>query len=128
MSEIKAIKISDDQYIYVEMDSDVDELNLPRSKSPTGETWQPTGPEHASPTGPVEDAIDALKCLEQNIKTLAETVRASFQAHQPEEWSLELNIGFKGKTSPIPVILSGEASGGIKVTAKWKKTNPIGKS
>ncbi|MCI0653192.1 MAG: hypothetical protein L0Y39_01755 [Methylococcaceae bacterium] len=60
--------------------------------------------------------------MQRNIKALAETVHASFQANQPEEWSLESNIGFKGKTSPIPVILSGEASGAIKVTATWRKT------
>ncbi len=122
MPEIKAIKISENQYIYVEVDTDVDESKLPLSKPSSSPTWKPAGPEHASPTGPVQDTIDALLSLQQNIKTLAETVHASFQAHQPEEWSLELNIGFKGKTSPIPVILSGEASGAIKVTAKWKKT------
>ena len=121
MSEVRAIKISDNQYIYVEVEGDVDE-SLPKSKDLNNGEWQPNLPEHASPCGPIEDAIDAMKSLQQNIKTIAETVHASFQAHQPEEWTLELNIGFKGKASPIPVILSGEATGAIKVTAKWLKT------
>ncbi|MCP4134935.1 MAG: hypothetical protein GY754_28430, partial [bacterium] len=37
------------------------------------------------------------------------------------EWTLELNIGFKGKANPVPVILSGESNAAIKVTAKWFK-------
>jgi hypothetical protein len=122
MSEVKAIQIAENQYIYVEVEGDVNEATLPKSKPSGNDTWQPNLPANASPTGPVEDAIDAMKSLQQNIKTIAETVHASFQAHQPEEWTLELNIGFKGKASPIPVILSGEASGAIKVTAKWLKT------
>lgn len=122
MSVIKPIKIAENQYIYVEVDDSVDDAELPVSHSPAIQKWQPTGPENASSCGPVEDAIDSLKSLQRNIETLANTVYDSFKAHQPEEWSLEINIGFKGKTSPIPVILSGEASGAIKVTAKWKKT------
>ncbi len=53
---------------------------------------------------------------------MAQTVQEGLREYQPDEWTLEINMGFKGKASPIPVILSGEAQGGIKVTAKWKKT------
>ena len=63
-----------------------------------------------------------MAVLKSNIEGMANTVYDSFKAHQPEEWSLELNIGFKGKVNPIPVILSSEASGSVKVTAKWKKS------
>jgi len=122
MSEVKAIQIAENQYIYVEVDGIVDVSSLPKSTSTADGTWMSKGPQNASDCGPVDDAIDALKALQQNIKTLAQTVHKSFEANQPEEWSLEINIGFKGKISPIPVILSGEASSAIKVTAKWKKT------
>jgi hypothetical protein len=122
MSEIKAIKIADNQYIYVEVDDSVDDAALPKSSSPATQGGQSTTPDNFTDCSVVDDAIDALKSLQRNIETLANTVYDSFQTHQPEEWSLEINIGFKGKTSPIPVILSGEASGAIKVTAKWKKT------
>lgn len=121
MPEVRAIQIADGQYIYVEVDGDVED-SLPKSNPSSNDDWRPNLPEHASPTGPVEDVVDAMKSLQQNIKTIAESVHASFHAHQPEEWTLELNIGFKGKASPIPVILSGEATGAIKVTAKWLKT------
>ena len=33
----------------------------------------------------------------------------------------EMNIGFKGKGTPIPFITSGEVNGGVKVSATWKK-------
>jgi Holliday junction resolvasome RuvABC endonuclease subunit len=86
--------------------------------------WQPSDMDAGdSPVGIKSQIVDTLETLQDNIQTLAETVHQSLQAHQPDEWSLELNIGFKGKTSPIPVILSGEASGAIKVTAKWKKAS-----
>lgn len=121
MAEIKAIQIGDNQYIYVETETDADVDQLPRS-NPTGEKgWQRSGPQYSTPTGPVDNAIDALTSLQQNIKILAQSVSESFQENPPQEWSLELNIGFKGKTNPIPVILSGEASGALKVTAKWRR-------
>lgn len=122
MLETRAIKIAENQYIYVEVDTAADNAALPTSGPAVREAWQ-QGPEHSSPCGPVDDAIDALRALEQNIRTLAQTVQASFAAHQPEEWTMELNIGFKGTTSPIPVILSGEASAAIKISATWKKTS-----
>ena len=121
MSEVKAIQIAENQYIYVEVDGNEDVSALPKSTHATDGKWQSTGPQNSSICGPVDDAIDALKALQQNIKTLSETVHKSFEANQPEEWTLEINIGFKGNVSPIPVILSGEASGAIKVTATWKK-------
>jgi hypothetical protein len=43
------------------------------------------------------------------------------KAANPDEWSVEMNIGFKGKATPIPYIASGELDGGIKITATWKK-------
>lgn len=132
MSEIKAIKIAGNQYIYVETDADFDDAQLPKAglsslKPDTGDN--PDGydvpyPEDASPCGLVGDAVgeaaDALKAVQQTIQSLAETVYNGFQSHQPNEWTLELNIGFKGKTA-IPVIVSGEASAAIKLTAKWCK-------
>ena len=121
MGEVKAIRIGDDQFIYVEVDNTLDESKLPKSTAVS--SYQPRLPEGAKPVGVVDDAIDALKSMQQQITTLAKTVNDSFSAHQPEEWSLELNFGFKGKSSPIPVLLSGEASGSVKVTAKWKKTS-----
>ncbi|MGR9107460.1 MAG: hypothetical protein ACU843_11080, partial [Gammaproteobacteria bacterium] len=74
MPAIKAIPIGENQYLYVEVDTDMDDSNLPVSKPSESENWRPSGPEYASPTGVVEDTIDALKSLQQNIEVLAETV------------------------------------------------------
>jgi hypothetical protein len=52
---------------------------------------------------------------------MVESVHASLKAANPDEWSVEMNIGFKGKATPIPYIASGELDGGIKITATWKK-------
>lgn len=38
----------------------------------------------------------------------------------PDEWSVEVNIGFKGEAG-IPFITKGEANGAVKVSLKWKK-------
>lgn len=116
MSEVQRITLANGRAIYVEMEV----AEIPNS--PNRATTRPADlPDGAQPAGFVEDVADAIQALKDNISSLAETVYESLQHSQPDEWSLELNIGFKGKTSPIPVILSGEASGAIKVTAKWKK-------
>lgn len=116
MSEVKKIQLANGRSIYVEMDhTDVPELSPPSG-------WKPKDlPAGAEPVGFKEHVSDAMQALQDNIAGLTETVFESLKSHQPEEWTIELNIGFKGTTSPIPVILSGEASGAIKVTAKWKK-------
>jgi hypothetical protein len=78
-------------------------------------------PEGAEAVGMRDRVVDTLQALQDNITTLAVAVHDSLKDNPPEEWALELNIGFKGNLTPIPVILNGEAQGGIKVTAKWKK-------
>ncbi len=117
MSEIKSIELANGRTIYVEMQTAaVPTINKRHAVD------QDDLPEGAEAVGFKEDIADAIEALKDNIRELAETVHSSLQARQPDEWTLEMNIGFKGTTRPIPVILSGEASGGIKVTATWKKS------
>jgi hypothetical protein len=52
---------------------------------------------------------------------MARNVHASLAEHSPHEWAMEVSIGFKGETQPIPVIVTGSATGSVKVTAKWKR-------
>lgn len=59
--------------------------------------------------------------LRQNLTGVFETVAEAVKEKQPDEWGVEVSIGFKGKSNPIPVILSGEANAAIKVHAKWTK-------
>ena len=71
------------------------------------------------------NAIDEIKesgsQVHGTIKALSETVQSALADAQPNEWSLEINLGFKGK-SGIPFIAEGEANGSVKVTAKWNKS------
>lgn len=117
MSEIKSIELANGRTIFVEMQT----AEVP-TITKRHDADQYDFPEGAEAVGFKEDVADAIEALKDNIRELAETVHASLQSRQPDEWTLEMNIGFKGTTRPIPVILSGEASGGIKVTATWKKT------
>ena len=59
--------------------------------------------------------------MKESIGGVVDVVRGAFAARQPEEWTVELNIGFKGTASLVPVLVSGEAHAIIKVTAKWKR-------
>jgi hypothetical protein len=79
-------------------------------------------PEGAEPTGTRDYISDALKMLRTNIIAVASEINEAIADTSPEEWAVEINIGFKGKTTPIPVIVSGAAEASLKVTAKWKKT------
>jgi hypothetical protein len=78
-------------------------------------------PEGAEPTGTKEFVFDTMGSLRSSIAAMASTAAAAFAESAPAEWSVEINIGFKGKSTPIPVILSGEANTSLKVIAKWKK-------
>lgn len=78
-------------------------------------------PPGAEPTGLFDDAIIGGRLLQETIANTAQSVYDSLQEMQPDEWSVELNIGFKGKATIIPILVSGEGNGSLKVTAKWKK-------
>ncbi len=97
MNKIKEIQLSDGSSIFVEME----EADLPEGVKETS------------------GKADAMELLEDTLCVVAETVRDGIREAEPDEWTLELNIGFKGKANPVPVILSGESKAAIKVTAKW---------
>jgi len=69
----------------------------------------------------VDDTIDALESLKTTIKAVINTAYEGLKDNAPTEWGLELNIAFKGKVSPVPVIVSGESEVAVKVHAKWVK-------
>ena len=114
MHEIREIRLTDGRSIYVEVE--------PAEFIPAGALAK-DAPEGAELVGYSAKIIDTVNALKNNIDSMVQTVHESLQAHQPSEWSLELNIGFKGKTSVIPVLLSGEGHGVMKVIAKWKKSD-----
>ena len=59
------------------------------------------------------------------VKALCATVQSALKDTQPDEWTLELNLGFKGQAG-IPFVTQGEANGAVKVTAIWKKPSEAG--
>ncbi|MCJ7600217.1 MAG: hypothetical protein MUO63_01800 [Desulfobulbaceae bacterium] len=115
MSEIVEIKLAGGGSLFVETE-DV-EIPAAPALAATGRRL----PEGAEEVGAKEMVKDAVQLLHDTLKPVAEAIHEAFVKAQPEEWGMELNIGFKGKANPIPVIVSGEASVAIKIRASWKK-------
>jgi hypothetical protein len=74
----------------------------------------------------VDTVVDTFKMLKGTLIGVFNFVHDSLKDNAPDEWGVELSIGFKGTTNPIPVIVSGEANAAIKVNAKWVKPKPKG--
>lgn len=68
----------------------------------------------------IDKVTDAGRQIQSTIKALSGTVLAALSDSKPTEWSMEINLGFKGKGG-IPFITEGEAAGAVKVTAKWQR-------
>jgi hypothetical protein len=67
-----------------------------------------------------EELAKAGDRVRSTITALARTVQVALEDVGPKEWTLEVNIGFKGAAG-IPFVTSGEANGAVKVTAKWTR-------
>lgn len=78
-------------------------------------------PPGAEPTGIIDDSLMSAYLLKAYIKSMAKSTKEALKDMNPDEFSVELSIGFVGKTNPIPVIAGADIQGGIKVTATWKK-------
>ena len=117
-TSIQSIELKEGAQLLIE----VEEVELP--KIGTGNGSIPNLPPGAEEIGFSDKVHDIKELLRQNLSGIFETVAESVKAKQPDEWGVEVNIGFKGKTNPVPVILSGEANAAIKVHAKWTKEKP----
>lgn len=115
--EIQELKIENGKSIFVEMEIIDQDIVLNINKT----TQIQDMPPGAEPTGVFDDALIGAKLFKENIANVAESVYESLKDMQPDEWTVEMNIGFKGKVTPIPFIASSELDGGIKVKATWKK-------
>lgn len=114
---IKPFTLEDGTIIYVE----VQETPLPPIRSPTS-TLPDDLPEGAEATGIIDDIVIGSKLLKETITGTAQSVFDSLKGLQPDEWSVEINIGMKAdKMRIIPVLVTGTGEGSLKVTAKWKK-------
>jgi len=112
---IRELKLTNGKSIFVEVEIR-DDIDLPILSKQTDDL--PPGAEAAGILG---DAINSMNLFQENIRNMAESVYDSLKEMNPDEWTVEMNIGFKGKATPIPFIASGELDGGVKVTATWKR-------
>jgi hypothetical protein len=77
-------------------------------------------PDYLEPTAVKDKVIAAGDIVRDTIAALAETVHQGLATLEPDEWKLEVNLGFKGKTG-LPFVAEGEANGAVKVSATWKR-------
>lgn len=94
--------------IYIE----VSEVEGKTVEGETGDGFEKTSTE--------EELIDAGEKVRSTISALAATVQQALTKADPNEWSLEVNIGFEGKAG-IPFVTEGGVNGAVKVTANWKR-------
>ena len=119
MSELGVIKTKDGKRLFVEVEElrpgELDAVEQRPSDLPDGAELTGVGKRA------VEEVQDGLAQLRDNIELMAEQVHQAFQARKPQEWTMEVSIGFKGKVNPIPFIAGGEADAALKVSATWKE-------
>lgn len=113
---IKSMKLADGSRVYIEVENhNMVELSPKLNQS------IPDLPSGAEPTGFVEDIIIGGKLLHETISSTVENVHKSLQEAKPDEWSVELNIGFESTDKGIISYL-GKGNGSLKIIATWKKT------
>ena len=74
-------------------------------------------------TSAAEKMAEAGDRVRSTISALAGSVgKALNGVDGPEEWTIEVNLGFNGKAG-IPFVTEGGVNGAVKVTAKWKRSS-----
>ncbi len=66
-------------------------------------------------SGGEHDLADRIRDL---VAVVTAPVQAAFEGSGAAEWTLEVNVGFKGETG-LPFVAKGEANAAVKVSAKW---------
>jgi hypothetical protein len=77
-------------------------------------------PRQSEPVSAFDNLTSGLDGLTDGIAEVLDSVRSALLKHTPSSSKVEISIGFKGKVSPIPVIVSGEGNAAIKLTLEWK--------
>ena len=112
MKKTVPLQISLGHTLFVEME----EVELPTTAGAPAIQDLPSGSEAVSA---VDNALDAFASLEIGLRDIVAKLGAAVAESKPSSWKLEVNIGFKGKAIPIPVILSGEAEAALKLQIEW---------
>lgn len=114
-SEIQELHLQNGKSIFIEVQI-AEDINLRNSPSDIDDL-----PPGAEPTGFKDGFAFTMFLFRENIRNMAETVHEALKDMSPDEWGVEMNIGFKGTATPIPFIASGELESGVKVSVTWKK-------
>lgn len=113
---IKPMQLADGSTIYIEVENTTEAVELISHSNQS----KPDLPPGAEPTGIVDDIVIGGKLLQETISNTVENVHQSLQKAKPDEWSVELNVGFESTEKGIISYL-GKGNGSLKVTATWKK-------
>ena len=120
MTEIRPMKVGDG-VVYVEIEeTDISLAGNDGSDRPAPSSYE-DDIEDSHVVGVTDDMYEAVASLKDSINALTSDVAGALEKAAPAEWSLEFSIGFKGKASPIPVLVSGEGNASLKVTATWRR-------
>jgi len=65
----------------------------------------------------VKEKIGGLKEL---VACLMQNIQGGFKEHSPDEWSMEVAVGFAGEKG-IPYLAKGSINADIKINVKWRK-------
>jgi hypothetical protein len=114
MSEIAPIHTDSGDTIYVESE-DV-EIHMHPVTCNSGDL--PVGAEKITA---IDTAIDTMQRLSNTLSGVFSSIKEGLEANQPDEWTAELKIDFKGKVNPIPVIVGAESGAAITIHARWIK-------
>jgi hypothetical protein len=79
-----------------------------------------TGAGEWEETNAAQRLAEAGERVRTTLSALATTVRDALNQAEPEEWTLEIHLGFKANGG-IPFITEGKVNGAVKVIATWKK-------
>lgn len=74
----------------------------------------------ATPTGVGDILRDKVASVGETLEAIVGTIGRGIDKVSPDEWSVEVTIGFAGEKN-IPFVAKGSVNGGVKVNAKWKK-------
>ncbi|MCI5144711.1 MAG: hypothetical protein D3923_04110, partial [Candidatus Electrothrix sp. AR3] len=91
-TSIQSIELKDGGQLLVE----VEEAELPQAM--IGGELSPNQPPGTEEIGFSDRFQDIATLLRQNLTGIFDTVAEAVKEKQPDEWGVEVNIGFKGKT------------------------------
>lgn len=111
-TQIQEIRLPDGELFFVAVEVS-DEIAIPYILKEIKDL-----PPGAEPTGVARDTIDLFNAC---IKNVVKITRDALEDIRPDEFTVEMSIGFVGKATPIPYIAGAGLEGGVKVTATWKK-------